>query len=65
MKKIVLSLAIIFSVATIATASGNEEKKSCSKDAKKSCCTKDAKKACAGEAKLVGADETALAAAPS
>lgn len=61
MKKIILSLAVLFSVATIATACGNEEKKSCSKSEKKSCCKKGttATKACAGEAKVatVGAAE--------
>jgi hypothetical protein len=47
MKKLILTIAVIFTAATISLACG-EEKKACSKGEKKACCKKDAK-ACASK----------------
>lgn len=52
MKKLILAITVIFTLATVSYACGNEGKKSCSKGEGKACCKKDAsaKKACAGAA---------------
>jgi hypothetical protein len=47
MKKVLLTIAVLFTAASISLACG-EEKKACSKGEKKACCKKDAK-ACASK----------------
>lgn len=76
MKKIILTVAVIFTAATISLACGEEkkacckkgDKKECSKDGKKACASKD-QKSCAKASscckKKAGAEHTAPEASPA
>lgn len=48
MKKLILTIAVIFTAATISLACG-EEKKACCKKGEKKSCSKEEKKACASK----------------